>query len=141
MARKIMRELFVCRLRYQDLLLYLASTEKGAVRVCLRMGHPYDATAFFTHLFPRTRISKGKGQNSSLIEAVESALEGKPLSRSIPLDIDLTPFQHTAYKTISRIPYGCTWTYGQVARAMGRPGAARAVGQAMGANPLPIIFP
>lgn len=41
----------------------------------------------------------------------------------------------------ARIPFGETKTYGEVAKMMGSPGGARAVGQAMGKNPLPLIFP
>ncbi len=52
-----------------------------------------------------------------------------------------TPFQRAVWAQIATIPYGEVRTYGQVARALGRPGAARAVGQATGANPWPIAIP
>ncbi len=59
----------------------------------------------------------------------------------LPLDLRGTPFQRAVWEQIARIPYGTTTTYGQIARGVGRPKAARAVGGANGANPLPIIIP
>jgi methylated-DNA-[protein]-cysteine S-methyltransferase len=56
--------------------------------------------------------------------------------RGIPLDTSvLTPFQKKVFRVVSAIPAGRTLTYGEVAKRIGRPRAARAVGQAMRANP------
>jgi methylated-DNA-[protein]-cysteine S-methyltransferase len=44
-------------------------------------------------------------------------------------------------QTARRIPMGSVWTYGQVARTIGQPKASRAVGQALGRNPIPIVIP
>lgn len=52
-----------------------------------------------------------------------------------------TPFQQAVYAEVSKIPYGMVKTYGEVAGAIGRQGAARGVGTAMARNPLPIIIP
>ncbi|MEE9201418.1 MAG: methylated-DNA--[protein]-cysteine S-methyltransferase [Candidatus Brocadiales bacterium] len=52
-----------------------------------------------------------------------------------------TPFERAVWRGIRRIPYGRTRSYGQLARAIGRPGAARAVGRACGRNPLPPVIP
>lgn len=52
-----------------------------------------------------------------------------------------TAFQLDVWAAITRIPYGTTQTYGEVAAAIKSPGAARAVGQAAGKNPLPILVP
>jgi methylated-DNA-[protein]-cysteine S-methyltransferase len=45
------------------------------------------------------------------------------------------------WKTLQRIPAGQTWSYAELARAVGRPDAVRAVGAANGANPIPIVIP
>ena len=60
---------------------------------------------------------------------------------SIPLDTSGTRWQEWVWKKVRGIPYGSTATYGQIARELQRPGAARAVGLATGCNPLPIITP
>ena len=52
-----------------------------------------------------------------------------------------TPFQLAVWKALAEIPYGQTRSYGDVARAVGRPAAVRAVGLANGRNPLPIVVP
>ncbi len=52
-----------------------------------------------------------------------------------------TPFQRAVYEYVRSIPRGETRTYGQVAAAIGRPRAARAVGQALARNPLPLVIP
>jgi len=52
-----------------------------------------------------------------------------------------TPFQQRVWAELRRIPFGETASYGEVARRIGAPRAARAVGQAVGANPIPILVP
>jgi methylated-DNA-[protein]-cysteine S-methyltransferase len=52
-----------------------------------------------------------------------------------------TPFQRRVWRQLRRIPYGSTISYGELARRVGNPQASRAVGQATGANPIPLIIP
>ena len=52
-----------------------------------------------------------------------------------------TPFERSVWAELRRIPFGETRSYGEIAQAIGRPGAARAVGRANGANPIPIVVP
>ncbi|MDE1942341.1 MAG: methylated-DNA--[protein]-cysteine S-methyltransferase [Betaproteobacteria bacterium] len=59
----------------------------------------------------------------------------------VPFDISGTPFQHAVWDALQRIPAGAVWTYGQLAAHVGHPGAARAVGSACGANPIPFLIP
>jgi O-6-methylguanine DNA methyltransferase len=58
------------------------------------------------------------------------------------LDLEhVPPFQRSVLQTALRIPAGVVWTYQQVAQAVGKPKASRAVGQALGHNPVPIVIP
>jgi len=59
----------------------------------------------------------------------------------VPLAVKGTPFQEAVWRATRDIPWGETRTYGQIARTVGRPRAARAVGAAQAANPVPIIVP
>lgn len=59
----------------------------------------------------------------------------------VPLDLEGTRFQLAAWHALAEIPFGATSTYGQQARAIGFPTAARAVGAANGANPVCIVLP
>ena len=64
--------------------------------------------------------------------------------RAFPLEIawnTLPPFQRAVLQATAAIPYGETRTYGQIAAAIGKPGAARAVGRALASNPMPIVIP
>ncbi len=60
---------------------------------------------------------------------------------NVLLDVQGTPFQMAVWQATRAIPRSQTRTYGQIAQALGRPGAARAVGAAEGANPVAIIIP
>jgi methylated-DNA-[protein]-cysteine S-methyltransferase len=59
----------------------------------------------------------------------------------LPLEPHGTSFQRTVWARLAEIPYGETISYGELARRVGNPKAARAVGAANGANPLPIVVP
>lgn len=59
----------------------------------------------------------------------------------LPLELVGTPFQKRAWLALAAIPYGTTVSYGEQARRLGRPTAARAVGAANGRNPLSIVLP
>lgn len=60
---------------------------------------------------------------------------------ALPLAPGGTPFQHSVWKALARIPYGELRSYRDIARAIGNPAAVRAVGAANGRNPLPIVVP
>lgn len=66
---------------------------------------------------------------------------GKRTSFSIPIAITGTPFQRKVIRAMQAIPFGETRTYAEIARAIGKPTAVRAVGSACGANPIPIVIP
>ena len=66
---------------------------------------------------------------------------GRRHSFDLPLAPHGTEFQRAVWSQLSNIPFGATSTYGAIARAVGQPQAARAVGGAIGANPLPIVVP
>lgn len=59
----------------------------------------------------------------------------------IAVDTAGTPFQERVWQALRSIPVGSTWSYGQLAAAVGSPGAVRAVGSANGANPVSLVVP
>lgn len=77
------------------------------------------------------------------LEALQAYFAGEPEPFDLPLDLNhVTPFQRRVYDRLRKIPRGQVTTYGEVARQIGEgPGAARAVGQAVGANPVAIVIP
>ena len=66
---------------------------------------------------------------------------GRPDPRRIPLAPPGTDFQRAVWNQLLDIPYGESRTYGDIAKALGRPRGAQAVGQAVGRNPIGIIIP
>jgi len=75
------------------------------------------------------------------IRQLEEYFEGERKVFDFPLNIVGTQFQKEVWQALRAIPFGQTWSYGQIAKAIERPGASRAVGAANGANVLPIIIP
>ena len=66
---------------------------------------------------------------------------GKRTTFDLPLKAQGTAFQQSIWSALQDIPYGQTTSYGELGSAVGKPGSARAVGGAVGANPLPIVIP
>jgi methylated-DNA-[protein]-cysteine S-methyltransferase len=72
---------------------------------------------------------------------LEAYFAGRLRSFELELAKTGTLFQLRVWNEVERIPWGTTTSYGAIARKLGKPGAARAVGLANGANPLPIVVP
>lgn len=72
---------------------------------------------------------------------VEAYCAGERQAFNIECAAEGTAFQHTVWKALMAIPFGETRSYGEIAAAIGRPGAARAVGMANANNPIALIVP
>ena len=75
------------------------------------------------------------------VAALKSALAGRKPKNLPPLDLAGTEFQKCVWNALRRISTGQTKSYGEVAQAIGKPKAVRAVGGACGANPVPVLVP
>lgn len=84
----------------------------------------------------------GESEAAGVMELIRGYIEGRgvDIGRRIGFRGG-TPFQQAVWRALLEIPRGETRSYAWVARRVGRPGAARAVGQAVGANPLPLLVP
>ena len=120
--------------------LLVASTTKGLCMISIgktdREMEKRLATAF-----PGSARNRNDKAMSKLRRAVEDRIGGKRLEEELPLVLHGTPFQVSVWKEMLKIPAGSTRSYGEVARRIGRPKAFRAVAQACGANPVPIVVP
>lgn len=87
----------------------------------------------------------GPRQRSAVLVEAASQLEqyfaGERRDFDLPLAPSGTAFQTAVWRALAEIPFGVTCSYGELARAIGRPAASRAVGAANGANPIAIILP
>jgi O-6-methylguanine DNA methyltransferase len=77
----------------------------------------------------------------TLYKWLNDYFEGKNLTYTEPFDLKGTYFQLEVWKEIYKIPYGRLTSYGKIAKKIGKPKASRAVGNAVGANPISIIIP
>jgi methylated-DNA-[protein]-cysteine S-methyltransferase len=95
----------------------------------------------------RPRVPAGKipakirGWHRITEAALQSVLAGRAPKFSPPLDLAGTNFQKSVWNALRKIAVGRTKSYGEIARAIGRPKAVRAVGGACGANPIPVLVP
>src|SRR3546814_10405807 len=92
---------------------------------------------------PRS-VALAHGDNAVLRETgaqLEAYFTGALQAFDLPLKPIGTAFQREVWSTLAEIPYGQTWSYGDVARRIGKPQAVRAVGAANGRNPIPIVVP
>jgi AraC family transcriptional regulator, regulatory protein of adaptative response / methylated-DNA-[protein]-cysteine methyltransferase len=122
----------------------VAATDRGLCAV--RLGGAADGAELAAALhgeYPGaavTRDDAGLGDVAALVADLAVG-HPRPDVRSLPLDVHATAFRRRVWEALRRIPAGETRSYGQVAAAIGAPGAARAVGAACGANPIPIVVP
>lgn len=99
------------------------------------------------HWGPAPETGEGQGEPAAaahLERAVSQLSEyfrGERRDFDVALDLEGTAFQRLVWRELARIPFGETLSYGDIAAAIGRPAAARAVGAANGRNPVPILAP
>jgi len=87
------------------------------------------------------RIVPDDSSNKRALDQLHEYFAGERRAFDLPLDVRGTPFQIDVWNALRAIPYGASRSYGMIAQEVGRPKAARAVGQAAAANPIPIIVP
>jgi len=120
---------------------WVATTGAGICAVRLGAGQPQGFFAWLhRHIGPEPPREDSEALSTVLIQLREyfSCVRRE---FDLPLDTRGTSFQEAVWAKVTRIPYGATVAYGEIARRIGRPRAARAVGGAVGANPLPILVP
>lgn len=81
--------------------------------------------------------------NGALVVATQMAeyFDGRRRAFNLKLNPRGSAFQREVWHALARIPYGMTISYAELARSVGRPGAARAVGRANATNPIPVVVP
>ncbi len=95
--------------------------------------------AFIARRYPQAAVVEGRGPAR---RAFEAYFDGDLQALSgLPWEGAGTAFQKTVWTALCDIPVGETWTYAQLARAIGRPTAVRAVGLANGSNPVALVAP
>jgi len=104
----------------------------------------FESEARVTGIDIAAKGAKVSPSDTPVLQLAKKELElyfaGKLEKFSFPVDLNSgTEFQRSVWKQISRIPFGKTKSYADIANAIGKPKAARAVGGAVGANPVPLV--
>jgi AraC family transcriptional regulator of adaptative response/methylated-DNA-[protein]-cysteine methyltransferase len=91
--------------------------------------------------FPGATLRRGNGLLKRWVRALLEQFDGTRPLPQLPLDIQATAFQRRVWEYLRSIPYGTTQSYGEIARAIGRPTSARAVARACASNPVAVAVP
>lgn len=91
--------------------------------------------------YPRAEISRDRNGLEGWVGKILEHLRGREPNLDLPTDVQATAFQRRVWEELRRIPYGTTRTYSQVARAIGKPKAIRAVARACATNPVSVVVP
>ena len=118
---------------------FVASTEKGVCRVDFHLSEGEFVRELKKSF--RGEIVKEDRRNHRATAEIREYLAGKRKRFDCPVDLKGTPFQKKVWAALARIPCGSTSSYKEIAEAIGHPKAYRAVGNANGANPVPILIP
>jgi AraC family transcriptional regulator of adaptative response/methylated-DNA-[protein]-cysteine methyltransferase len=120
--------------------LLIAATEKGVCAVRLGDTEADLETTIFRE-FPTATIERDEANLGRWVAVLLGYLNGEQPHLDLPLDVQVTAFQRRVYEVLRTIPYGSTRSYQEVAKAIGQPGAARAVAHACAINPVALVIP
>lgn len=120
--------------------LLVAGTERGICSVRLDDSDE-KLVASLLNEFSEAEIKRDDQPLASWIEKILSHLDGRNPHLDLPLDVQATAFQWAVWEKLREIPYGTTRSYKDVAVAMGRPTATRAVARACATNPVALVIP
>ncbi len=119
----------------------IASTGRGVAYVELPHASGRGLAGWLRRCAPDARCEESDAKNRRAIQQLLQDLEGRREQFDLDLDLRGTPFQRSVWEALLEIPYGETRSYQELARAIRKPKAVRAVGAANGANPLALIVP
>ena len=118
----------------------VAATDRGICAVSLRESDE-GAEESLRARFPKAEIKRDDAELERALDIVRDRIAGRSLDIEIPLDLQGTDFQREVWSQLLAIPAGSTRSYLDVAQAIKRPKATRAVAQACGANPVAVVVP
>lgn len=120
--------------------LLVARTERGLCALSLG-DTPHELIEWLLAEFPKAIISEDDQDSTAYITKVLQYINGNSADCDLPLDLQATAFQRRVWEELRRIPYGTTRSYGEIAKAIGQPTAARAVARACAANLTSLVIP
>ncbi|WP_075981255.1 methylated-DNA--[protein]-cysteine S-methyltransferase [Bacillus massilinigeriensis] len=128
-------------LKYKDWEITVASTSKGLCYVGSLNKSIEELTEWANKRYPKRILVEDSETLKIYVDEIIEYLEGKRKIFSVPMDFDGTSFQLAVWNALCEIPYGETKSYSDIADMIHKPAAVRAVGTAIGANPVLIAVP
>ncbi|MGH9684928.1 MAG: bifunctional DNA-binding transcriptional regulator/O6-methylguanine-DNA methyltransferase Ada [Candidatus Acidiferrales bacterium] len=120
--------------------LLVAATDRGISALYLGESEP-QLEASLRKEYPRAEVRRDRSGLEAWVETILAHLKGHEPHLDLPTDVQATAFQRRVWEELRRIPYGTTKTYSEVARAIGKPSAIRAVARACATNPVSVVVP
>ncbi len=120
--------------------LLVAATPRGICAVCLGNSDARLRAALASE-YPNAEIRQDASDLKRGLKVILNYLKGHGARLDFPVDVVATAFQRRVWEELRRIPYGSTRSYKQVAQAIDRPGAVRAVARACATNPVALVVP
>jgi O-6-methylguanine DNA methyltransferase len=122
--------------------LRLAATEAGLCKLALGRESDDAFLAWLARVMQPDELCQWRHRHiEHALSEIKAYLSGKLRVFETSLDVRGTPFQRQVWAAVANVPFSETVTYGEIARRLGRPRTARAVGAANAANPLPLFVP
>jgi methylated-DNA-[protein]-cysteine S-methyltransferase len=123
--------------------LMAAVTNRGVCMIQFTDQTPFEIEELLRRRQPEAWIKRDQLMTAAIVQELQQYLQRKLSRFTIPIDWRFATgdFQRQVLQLTSRIPYGQVYTYGEIAQKIGKPKSSQAVGQALGANPLPILIP
>ncbi|MFH0851055.1 MAG: methylated-DNA--[protein]-cysteine S-methyltransferase [Candidatus Bathyarchaeota archaeon] len=134
-----MEKIYYCDIDSPIGKIWTAASSTGLIRLNLPCGEDRFLQELDRQIDTEPEYRPGK--LDELSGWLEKYFKGKPMTYDESFDIRGTEFQKMVWREIYKIPYGRLTSYGLIAKDMGKPGASRAVGNAVGQNPLAIVIP
>ncbi|GIP16957.1 methylated-DNA--protein-cysteine methyltransferase, inducible [Paenibacillus montaniterrae] len=124
-----------------DWQLHVAANEEGVIFVGSNNRPLAELEAWARAKYAKHTLVRDDSRLQPFADELMQYLQGKLSQFTAPVFYEGTPFQEAVWKALADIPYGETKSYSDIAQAIQKPGAVRAVGAAIGANPVLITIP
>ncbi|AOZ94401.1 methylated-DNA--[protein]-cysteine S-methyltransferase [Paenibacillus crassostreae] len=128
-------------LKFNELNIYIASTSKGLVFVGSQNKPFEELSEWAKKRFTGSPLVADDAKLEPYAIEITQYLEGKRKTFTVPFEYNGTAFQLAVWNALCEIPYGQTKSYSDIANEINKPAAVRAVGAAIGANPVLITVP
>ena len=120
--------------------LWIASNERGIVKVAFD-GEEDHGLAWVLKKFSHAKLVPGEKNNAEFHIELYEYFQGRRKTFTCKVDLLVSDFARSVLHEVSRVPFGATASYRDIAQAIGMPTATRAVGRVLATNPVPVIVP